>query len=302
MAENTLLQLINDATRRLAANGESARLDAEILLAHALGRPRTWLRAHADEPTTADAAAAFERLVQRRLHGDPVAYLVGRREFWSMDLAVTPGVLIPRPDTETLVAAALEIGGGAASVADLGTGTGAIALALAQERPQWRIVATDIDPVALELASGNAAALGLGDRVTFLDSRPEGRSYDEKDHRGSDPMVANNPWYAAIAGRRFDLIVSNPPYIAEYDPHLNQGDVRFEPRAALVSGIDGLDDIGAIIASARDHLNHDGWLLLEHGYDQATAVADLMEAAGFGAARHWRDLGGHVRVTGARTR
>lgn len=297
MAENTLLQLINDASRRLAASDESARLDAEVLLAHALGRPRTWLRAHADESTPAQAVAAFEQLVQRRLHGEPVAYLVGRREFWSLDLAVSPGVLIPRPDTETLVQAALDIGGDASSAVDLGTGTGAIALALAKERPHWRIVATEADPIALELARSNASRLGLGDRVTFesasvaseeKDSRLEGRSY--------------GAWYEPLVGRRFDLIVSNPPYVAEFDPHLEHGDLRFEPRGALVSGEDGLDDIRAIIAGARSHLYREAWLMLEHGYDQADAVAALMDAAGFSAVRHWRDLGGHVRVTGAQMR
>lgn len=278
MAENTLFQLINGAAGRLAASGDTARLDAELLLAFTLRQTRAWLRAHGDEPVAPEAVESFNQLVERRRQGEPVAYLVGRREFWSLDLAVRTGVLIPRPDTETLVQAALEVGGDAGTVADLGTGTGAVALALATERPQWSLVATDVDPVAVELARSNARTLGLSDRVIVF-----GTSGD---------------WFNALANLRFDLIVSNPPYIAEHDTHLDQGDVRFEPRTALVSGIDGLVDIGAIIASARDYLNDDGWLLLEHGFDQAERVAALLHAAGFRAVRHWQDLSGHIRVTG----
>lgn len=303
MAENTLLQLINNAAGRLAAASESARLDAEILLAHALGRPRTWLRAHADAPTCAGNATDFEKLVQRRLDGEPVAYLVGRREFWSLDLAIRPGVLIPRPDTETLVQAALEVAGTDATVVDLGTGTGAVALALASERPHWRIVATEADPLAFDLARENAEALGLDDRIEILLAAVRGsqiRSHDNEENRGSDPMVANNPWFSALNGMRFDLIVSNPPYIAHDDPHLDHGDVRFEPRSALVSGPEGLDDIRAIIAGACDHLNAGGWLLLEHGHDQGARVAALLQDTGLTDIRHWHDLAGHTRVTGGR--
>lgn len=303
MADITLHQLIDDATKRLAETSDSARLDAEILLGHALGRPRTWVLAHDNDRAPPAARDKFRVLVDRRVLGEPVAYLTGKREFWSLDLGVRPGVLIPRPDTETLVQAALELGGEDCRVVDLGTGSGAIALALASERPRWRIVATDSEPAALEVARANAEGLGLADRITFVAADGRGsqiRSYGIEENRGSDPMVANRSWYQVLDGMRFDLIVSNPPYVAEFDPHLDQGDVRFEPRTALVSGLDGLNDIGAIIAGAREHLNDNGWLLLEHGHDQSAKVADLMHAVGFDTIRHWMDLGGHVRVTGGR--
>jgi release factor glutamine methyltransferase len=281
MDENTIQQLITEAAARLAGRSDSARLDAELLLAHAVGKRRAWLRAHADESPTGPERDAFEALLVRRIEGEPVAYLLGSREFWSMTLAVAPGVLIPRPDTETLVHAALEAcDDDDAAVADLGTGSGAIALALARERPDWRIVASEADDVALEIARANTASCGLVDSVTV--------------------RAAQDGWFGALGRERFKLIVSNPPYIAEDDPCLRQGDLRFEPHGALVAGNDGLDDLRAIVSGAPVHLLPGGWLLLEHGFEQADAVAALMLSAGFGDVRHWRDLAGHQRVTGGR--
>lgn len=275
MAENTIDRVLGRATARLAAASDSARLDAELLLSRVLGRGRASFRAHADERVLDEAAARFDALVARRAAGEPVAYLLGEREFWSLALEVAPGVLIPRPDTETLVAAALEVGDGVTEAADLGTGSGAVALALASERPAWRIVATDADPVALGIARRNAARLGF-ERVAF----------------------ALGDWCAALGARRFDLIVSNPPYVRTDDPHLTRGDLRAEPRRALVAGADGLDAIRAITACAPAHLTPGGRLLLEHGHDQAEAVAALLRDAGFTGIRHWQDLAGHTRVTG----
>lgn len=270
----TVQDVLRSAAETLARVSGSARLDAEVLLADTLDRDRAWLRAHGDDPLDDDARDRFDALVARRAAGEPVAYLTGEREFWSLAFEVSPAVLIPRPDTETLVAAALEVGGARAAVADLGTGSGAVAVALAHERPAWRVVATDRDDAALAIARRNAARHGVS--VEF---------------RQGD-------WCGALGQDRYDLIVSNPPYVRDADPHLARGDVRFEPRTALAAGPDGLDDIRRILACARAHLGADGWLLLEHGHDQADAVAALMEQAGYSGVRHWTDLGGIIRVTG----
>lgn len=274
----TIDSLISGAATALQPVSESPRLDAEILLAHALGRARAWLRAHGDEPVTPEVADRFDELLKRRRAGEPAAYLLGEREFWSLALTVTPAVLIPRPDTEILVAAALEVIDDADDVAaaDLGTGSGAVAIALATARPAWRVVATDCDAAALTVAQANGAR--HGGRVEF--------------HRGD--------WCAALARERFHLIVSNPPYVRDDDPHLDRGDVRFEPRGALAAGPDGLDCIREIVACAPAHLVSRGWLLLEHGHDQADAVEDLLVGAGFGEIRRWKDLGDIDRVTGGR--
>jgi len=254
------------------------RLDAgepEHLLAHVLARSPAWLFAHGDETLDAPTLAAFGDLVARRVAGEPVAYLTGRRGFWTFDLDVTPATLIPRPETELLVELALaRLPTGACDVADLGTGSGAIALALASDRPDARVTATDASRPALDVARANAARLGL-DRIVFL----------------------HGDWYAPLAGARFDLIASNPPYIADRDPHLARGDLRHEPPAALASGVDGLDAIRVIARGVRDHLRPRGCLLVEHGFDQGAAVRDLFVDAGLREVSTARDLESRDRVT-----
>ena len=259
-----------------AAAVRIGRTDAEPLLLHTLRCDRTWLFAHGRDPIAPVQVAAFEQLVARRQAGEPVAYLIGRRGFWTLDLKVTPATLIPRAETETLVECALERVDTAQgrSIADLGTGSGAIALALARERPQARVVAVDVSAAALEVARFNASAHAL-DNVEF--------------RHGS--------WLAPLQGERYDLIVSNPPYIAEGDVHLGQGDLRHEPAAALASGADGLDAIRAILAGAPEHLHSGGWLLLEHGWDQGEAVAARLRARGFTEVATYRDLEDRDRVT-----
>lgn len=262
-----------------ALAGDEARLEAEVLLLHVLGRPRAWLYAHADDELPPPQREAFDRLVQRRCAGEPVAYLTGTREFWSLALRVTGATLIPRADTERLVELALERLPSATPlrVADLGTGSGAIALALASERPQTKVVATDVSAAALAVARQNAES-----------------------NKISNVEFAEGHWFAAIAQQRFDLIVSNPPYIAAGDAHLQRGDLRFEPYSALAAGADGLDDIRAIAAAAGAYLHNGAWLLLEHGFDQGGAVRALLGAAGFANVATWQDLGGLDRVSGGR--
>jgi len=262
------------ATQRL---GE--RADAELLLLHVLQRPRSWLFAHADDVLDEEARAAFSALVERRAAGEPVAYITGRRGFWSLDLEVTPATLIPRPETELLVELALERLSPETEcrVADLGTGSGAIALAIASERPQARVLASDASEAALAVARRNAQSHGLAN-VEFV----------------------QGDWLAPLAGRRFTLIASNPPYIEVDDPHLAQGDLRFEPSSALASGADGLDDIRRIVDDARDHLEPGGWLLLEHGWNQSDAVRGLLETAGYAEVFTAQDLESRDRVSGGR--
>jgi release factor glutamine methyltransferase len=250
--------------------------DAALLLAHVLQRPRAWLYAHADEAPPPGAGERFEALLARRIAGEPVAYLTGRRGFWSFELRVTPDTLIPRPETERLVELALERlpVGQALRVADLGTGSGAIAIALALERPRARVVATDASEAALAVARDNAASLGAGN-VEF---------------RQGD-------WFGPLAGQRFALIASNPPYVAAGDPHLAEGDLRFEPARALASGGDGLDDLRAIAGGAPAHLEPGGCLLLEHGFEQGAAVRALLHEAGFTGVETACDLEARERVT-----
>lgn len=276
----TIGAVLGEAARRLERAGEAPRLEAEILLAHALDRPRAWLLAHGREALDARAAERFQRLLEARLDGQPIAYLIGSREFWSRRFRVTPAVLIPRPETEHLVEAALEKldagqrDGGVCRVADLGTGSGVVAVTLGLERPRWRILAIDIDVDALAVARDNALRLGAAN-VEF---------------RQAD-------WLAGLDGESFDLIASNPPYIAADDPHLGMGDARFEPRRALAANDNGLADLRAIAAQARAHLRAGGWLALEHGYDQAAAVAGLLSEYGYAAIENRTDLAGHVRIT-----
>ncbi len=266
--------LLREAVARLPA--PDARHDAERLLLHALGRDRAWLFAHGTEPVSEAVRETFLALLARRLAGEPLAYILGRRGFWTLDLEVTPQTLIPRPETELLVELALARlpADRPARVADLGTGSGAIALAIASERPLAAVVATDVDKATLAVAVRNAQAHAL-DNVWF--------------RRGD--------WCQALGGERFDLLASNPPYIAEGDPHLAQGDLPHEPARALSSGADGLDAIRAIAAAAPRHLVPGGWLLLEHGRDQGAAVRALLAAAGLVEVETARDLEQRDRVT-----
>lgn len=269
----TLAHALRDAASRLP--GDEARLEAELLLAHALDRPRSWFYAHAGDLLEPRDAALFEALLRRRDRGEPVAQITGHRGFWSLELAVTADTLIPRPETELLVELALERlpRTEPRRVLDLGTGTGAIALAIASERPLADVTALDASEAALAVARDNAELAGLPLRLLHSD------------------------WFSAVAGERFDLLASNPPYIADDDPHLEQGDLRFEPRTALASGPDGLDAIRIIAREACDHLLPGGWLLVEHGYDQGPAVRALMSEAGLQSVVTERDLELRDRVT-----
>jgi release factor glutamine methyltransferase len=268
-------QLLRQASARIG------RHEAEPLLLHVLDRDRAWLFMHGQEPIAAGVADRFGALVARREAGEPVAYLTGKRGFWTLDLQVTPATLIPRPETELLVELALERipSGQPVNIADLGTGSGAIALAIASERPQASVVATDLSAAALEVARGNARANGI-ENVEFRQGN----------------------WFVPLMGERFRLIASNPPYIAESDAHLGQGDLRFEPPAALSSGSDGLDAIREIIAAAPRHLRAGGWLLLEHGWNQGDAIRALLTQAGFEEAATVQDLEQRDRVSLGRWR
>ena len=256
-----------------------ARLEAEILLAACLDKPRSHLYAWPEQQVEPRLQERYTDLISRRALGEPIAYLLGQREFWSLPLTVTPQTLIPRPETETLVALALESMPEDAPlrIADLGTGTGAIALAIARERPRSEVIATDISPAALSVAKGNAARLGL-DNVRFV--------------CGS--------WCRALIVDAFDFILSNPPYVAESDPHLGEGDLRFEPRKALAAGPRGLDALLRIIPGAHDRLRTDGWLIVEHGYDQGERVMQLMRTRGFREISDHLDAAGLSRVTRGR--
>lgn len=257
------------------SKSESPKRDAEILLEHVTGKARTYLLAFGETLLTAEQEAQLAALLARRKTGEPVAHLVGEREFWSLPLYVSTATLIPRPDTECLVEQALaRLPTAACSILDLGTGTGAIALALATERPDCTVTAVDVMPDAVTLAQRNVERLGLGN-VTVLQSS----------------------WFSALENRLFALIVSNPPYIDENDPHLEQGDVRFEPLTALVAANEGLADLDHIVTTSRQHLLSGGWLLVEHGWTQGNAVRALFTNAGYRAVATCRDYGGNERLT-----
>lgn len=262
--------------RALGLGAAEARLEAQVLLGQALGRSRAWLIAHGGEPLNPEQTAAFADLFERRWGGEPIAYILGEREFYSLNFKVTPAVLIPRPETELLVELALERlpVDHPCRVLDLGTGSGAVAVTLALHRPQAEVTAVDQSAAALEVARENAERLSA-QNLHFIQS----------------------DWYSALDGEKFDLIVSNPPYIAAADPHLAQGDLRFEPAAALASGADGLDDIRAIVRGAAARLKPGGWLLFEHGYDQAAVCRELLTQSGFRQVGSSADLAGIARVS-----
>ena len=273
MSADTPRALLRVAGSRIDA------LDSRVLLSFVTGRDAAHLIAHPDAPVSSGEGRAYEALVERRRDGEPVAYLTGEREFYGHAFKVTPAVLIPRPETELLVELSLERmpTGASCRVLDLGTGSGCIAISIASERSHSQIIAVDQSLAALDLARANAGALPV-----------------------SNVIFKQSDWYSSLGKERFDLIVANPPYVAAGDPHLIRGDVRFEPKAALEAGPGGLACIKQIVAGAPTHLSPEGWILLEHGYDQAAAVRALLEAGGFDQVFSARDLGGIERASGAR--
>ncbi len=263
-------------TEALSLDKQVAKLEARLLMQNLLDVSHVWLLTHESDLLDSSICHQFQQQLQRRLKGEPIAHILGHREFFGLNLKVTADTLIPRPDTETLVEVALNHipKSQPFKVLDLGTGTGAIALAIASQRPHAEITAVDASIQALEVARENAQRLGTQD-VSFIQSN----------------------WFSNLAEQRFDLIVSNPPYITESDMHLTQGDLRFEPLSALAAGMDGLDDIRQIVSEASAYLNAQGSLHLEHGYDQAAHVSALMQRAGFSRISHAKDLAGISRVT-----
>jgi release factor glutamine methyltransferase len=267
--------LAEGAALLLARGSETAHLDAELLLAHALGQNRARLKSHPEDIPAASARSHYAELIARRANGEPLAYIVGFKDFWTLRLAVTPAVLIPRPETELLVERALALRPDVPTrVVDLGTGCGAIALALASERPQWEVTATDASSDALAVARTNAASHGLT-RVELL----------------------HGSWFEPLGQRRFDLVISNPPYIGAGEPELAAAALRREPQGALSPGPDALACLRTLVHGAPPHLEHGGWLLLEHGATQAADVARELVLRGFSHVRSHRDLAGHERMT-----
>ena len=277
----TVAVLLKDGSKQLevalSLDPSSARIEMQCLLQNVLQVNRAWLLTHAEQSLDMAQYARYTALLSRRLGGEPIAYLLGEREFYGLAFKVSPATLIPRPETELLVELALQRipPQHAYRVLDLGTGSGAIALSIAHARPDAQVVAVDASVAALGVAKFNAQRLNPGN-VRLLQS----------------------DWFSALQGERFDMIVSNPPYIAAGDVHLAQGDVRFEPHAALTSGVDGLEDIRRITAHAKTHLNGNSWLLLEHGYDQAEQVRILLQQAGFAKVFSACDLAGIERISG----
>ena len=272
----TISQALREGSDFLGTEIDNAYHEALILLQYATHRTKEYLIAHDEEIIREDCLSRFRHYLERRDHGEPIAYIIEEKEFWSLPFYVTQGVLIPRPETERLVEIALQHvpENELCHVADLGTGSGAIALAIASERPMAQIVATDASESALTIAEQNKINLGI-----------------------SNIQFQNGEWFEAFSQEKFELIVSNPPYVADQDPHLQQGDLRFEPSNALSSGPDGLNDLRKIIQSAPAYLSHDAYVLLEHGYDQADAVIDLFEKSGYSQVQCFRDYGARERAT-----
>ncbi len=269
-----------DASRiiqTLQLDATTARIEVQSLLQYTLNVPRAYLLSHPEQVLDEPQLSTYNALLQRRLCGEPIAYLVGQREFFGLNFKVTPATLIPRPETELLVELALQRmpQNRTCRILDMGTGSGAIALAIAHARPDAEVIAVDASAAALEVARTNAAQLEIRN-VNF----------------------AHSDWFSSLDEKRYDLIVSNPPYVAADDAHLTQGDVRFEPVTALASGADGLDDIRRIISEAPKHLVTNGWLILEHGYDQAESVRALLEKSGFSGVFSEKDIAGIERVSG----
>ena len=275
----TTVSVLLQRSAELRPASDSALLDTELLLCHCLNVDRTWLKTWPDHQLQDAEIAEFDQLFTRRLRGEPVAFIVGSQGFWTLDLCVSPHTLIPRPETELIVEQALQLALPAASqVLDLGTGTGAIALALATERPEWQIMGVDVQPQGVELAEHNRRL-----------------------HQLNNVSILQSDWFSALASaqpsKKFDLIVSNPPYIEAEDSHLLVGDVRFEPASALLAGVDGLDDLRLIIGQSSGFLQQAGWLMVEHGYNQGASVRDLFVAAGFQSVVTYADYNQLDRIT-----
>lgn len=275
----SIAQTLKAASEKLAPSSHSARLDAEVLLCHVLACSATHLIAWPEKLLDASQLESFNQLIRERQSGIPVAYLTGHKEFWSLDFRVTPATLIPRPDTEILVDFVLQQFSDRKKLrlVDLGTGSGAIAIAIASEQPDWEITATDISSEALAVARENAHR-----------------------HQITSIKFVESDWFAQLSGHQFELIISNPPYIAQYDHHLSQGDVRFEPASALVSGSTGMDAIKQITAQAEKYLTADGWLAFEHGYDQKQPVAECLRDYHFQDIVQRDDLSAQPRITAGR--
>ncbi|KTD39222.1 protein methyltransferase HemK [Legionella moravica] len=268
---------LNQAVQQLEKNHAESRLEAELLLSHVLNKNRAYIFAHPEAVLNPNQLETYQQLIAQRAAGTPIAYLTGQREFWSLNLKVTQDTLIPRHETELLVELALDLipDTPETCILDLGTGSGAIALAIASERPNWKVIASDFSKAALTIAQENAVALGITN-VTFYHSS----------------------WFSSLPQHHYHAIISNPPYIAEEDPHLKQGDIRFEPLSALASGQDGLADLQYIIQHSYECLLPDGLLLLEHGYDQKIQLNAILNELGYKNVRSWQDIQGHDRVSG----
>lgn len=271
-------QALQQANQDLSKSSPSAMLDAQVLLSFVLRCNSAHLAAWPEKELSEEQQSHYLQLIQKRQQGSPVAHLTGQREFWSLNFSVNDSTLIPRPETETLIEYILAEFNHRETLKllDMGTGTGAIAIAIAKEKPGWEIVASDVSAEALKLARQNS-----------------------EQHQTANITFIQSDWFENISADDFDIIVSNPPYIASDDPHLQQGDVRFEPLSALTSGPEGMDDIEQLCSHAADYLNNNGWLIIEHGYNQAQQVADCFAKNGFTMIGQQQDLSGHTRMTAA---